>query len=457
MERTPTVMKKSLLALTLAATTLLAGCVLVGDRLDQARVRFGTLPFHVFDNAPGYVEPAQINAMDERVNVAICISGGGTPAAVFAAGIMEQLAATPDPNRPGRSVLDTVDVVSGVSGGSLAAAYYSLRKPDTFADAQETAAFFQRFKSEMTVDFVMRGGMHYLSHPWEGAMRYYTRYRFGQTLANTFDQYLFGGATFGDIHRRELDGRAPALIINSASMDYGTKFIFSNLNVNRNFAVDERKAKAAAANLASGADRSRIETLATLAAKPFMMPFGFDGIDSDISSFRLASAITASSAFPMVPGPTALINYRNNTYVHLADGGINDNYGIDSVVQLYLSRLQHSRSAKRLVIISIDAANAPQPKKVGDPTGYVGAIAYGARAQAFSAARGQQFADALYSGEHDIRLVTYRLSECAAAKKMDGPKGTYCISEKDFHMVLNAAVEAAALRNGEVARALAGR
>ena len=441
----------------LVAVAILSGCVFIGDRIDQARVRFGSLPFHVFDNAPGYVEPAQINAIDEPVNLAIAISGGGTRAAVFAAGIMENLAATPDPNRPGRSILDTCDIISGVSGGSLAAAYYSLRKPDTFADPQANAAFFQTFKSEMTVDFVMRGFMHYVSHPWEGAMRYYTRYKFGMTLANTFDQYLFGGSTFADIHKRELDGRSPALIINASSLDYGTKFIFSNLNVNRNFSVDEQKAKSAVGNLVPSADQDRMKTLAGLTAQPFMNPFGFDAIDSDISSFRLASAISASSSYPIVPGPASLLNYKNNTYVHLADGGVNDDFGIDSIVQLYMSRLQHAKSSKRLVIIAIDASVSPQPKKVGDPNGYLGAIAYGERAFAFSATRGQHFAEALYNGSSSIQLIHYRLTESPQTSKLNGPQGSYCISETDFLTVLNAATEVSAMHRGKVEQALSGR
>src|SRR5215208_668525 len=151
------------LLLCAAATTVLTGCVLLGDKLDQFRWHFLTLPVFVFDNAPGYECPQQPPVMEDRTNFAVAISGGGSRSAVFAAGVMEQLAHLQDPQHPGQTVMDSCDVISAVSGGSMAAAYYSLYKPADFSNAEETAAFFQRFKSNMTVDFQFRGVAHYLT------------------------------------------------------------------------------------------------------------------------------------------------------------------------------------------------------------------------------------------------------------------------------------------------------
>src|ERR1043165_3448701 len=110
--------------------------------------------------------------IEDSTNVAIAISGGGSRSAVFAAGIFEQLAHMPGIHG-GRSALESCDVISAVSGGSLAAAYYGLYKPKNFSNPEESEQFFRHFQSQMTCDFVSRSAVHYLSHPWEAVSQYY--------------------------------------------------------------------------------------------------------------------------------------------------------------------------------------------------------------------------------------------------------------------------------------------
>ena len=74
--------------------------------------------------------PASTGAGGSRSNELLLIlafSGGGTRAAAFAYGVLEELAATPVVlgGRP-RRLLDEVDLISAVSGGSFTAAYYGL-------------------------------------------------------------------------------------------------------------------------------------------------------------------------------------------------------------------------------------------------------------------------------------------------------------------------------------------
>src|SRR5690606_10889770 len=92
--------------------------------------------------------------------------------------------------------------------------------------------------SNMTTDFHMRGVAHYLTHPWEAVTKYYTRYRFVQTLGETFDQHIFKGSTFSHLHDREIAREAPITLINSTSLDTGKKFLFTNLNVHQNWSYD---------------------------------------------------------------------------------------------------------------------------------------------------------------------------------------------------------------------------
>ena len=55
--------------------------------------------------------------------VALSFSGGGTRAAAFSYGVLTGFDETPTPDRS-TSLLDRIDFVTGVSGGSVLAAYY---------------------------------------------------------------------------------------------------------------------------------------------------------------------------------------------------------------------------------------------------------------------------------------------------------------------------------------------
>src|SRR5271168_2485381 len=68
--------------------------------------------------------------------VLLAISGGGTRAAALGWSVLEKLKAVNYTTADGRSrrLIDDVAVVSSVSGGSVAAAYFGLRGPDGIDD-----------------------------------------------------------------------------------------------------------------------------------------------------------------------------------------------------------------------------------------------------------------------------------------------------------------------------------
>ena len=69
---------------------------------------------------------AQLAARDPSALFAVTLSGGGARAAAFGYGVLQELRATPCCwNDKGGNMLDAVDVVSGVSGGSIIATYYA--------------------------------------------------------------------------------------------------------------------------------------------------------------------------------------------------------------------------------------------------------------------------------------------------------------------------------------------
>ena len=64
---------------------------------------------------------------DDQLLLMLSFSGGGTRAAAFSYGVLETFRDTPVTTRGrGRRLLDEVDWISGVSGGSFTAAYYGL-------------------------------------------------------------------------------------------------------------------------------------------------------------------------------------------------------------------------------------------------------------------------------------------------------------------------------------------
>lgn len=424
-----------------AALTLLSGCVILGDKLDQFRWTFMTLPLYVFDNVAGYKNPEQPPVMEEPVNLAISISGGGSRSAVFSSAVLEQLAYIPDPRHPGRTILDGVDAISAVSGGSLSATYFSLYKPADFSNQDVNVEFFQRYKSNMTTDFQMRGVAHYLTHPWEAVGKYYTRYRFVQTLGETFDQHIFKGSNFNMLHEREMAGEAPVTLINATSLDTGKKFLFTNLNVQQNWGFDPAGLIGRLPQVAPAADRQGLTLMAQVMGTPMFQPFGFDAINSDIGVFRLSHAVATSCAYPVVPGPAALVNYAQTGYVHLADGGVNDNSGMDSLVGLYLGQLARSSKPKKLVILAVNVAQQPLSKEEQDPDGYVSSIEYADRASSTLGTRAQTLAQVMYNAPQAVNIIPINLVDASYSKQYDSEMTMLAISERDALTLVNAAVE----------------
>ena len=74
----------------------------------------------------------------DELLIGLTFSGGGTRAAAFSYGVLTEIDRTRMPARFGAgSLLDRVDFVSGVSGGSVLAAYYGLKKRVALSDFRE--------------------------------------------------------------------------------------------------------------------------------------------------------------------------------------------------------------------------------------------------------------------------------------------------------------------------------
>jgi NTE family protein len=294
-------------------------------------------------------------ALDERVNqqlkggrsanlaVLVAFSGGGTRASTFAYGVLKELEATRITTEKGsRSVLQEVDMISSVSGGSFTAAYYGLQGEQIFTDFEE------RFLRKDVEGILFRK----LFNPVNWARLLSRSYGRADLAADYYDKNLFDSATFAALQRPG----APLVVIN-------------------------------ATDLASG-DRL-----------PFVQG-SFDLLCADLDSYPLSRAVAASSAVPVVFSPITLENYagrcgypppawitealeddeltprkiearrvqdyldrKKRPWLHLVDGGISDNLGLRSFYHTLsmasdpktsFRELQHI-DVRHIIIISVNA------------------------------------------------------------------------------------------------------
>jgi len=290
---------------------------------------------------------AQSHRSDEILLI-VSFSGGGTRAAAFAYGVLEELRQTPVfiDGKP-RRLLDEVDIISGVSGGSFTAAYYGLHGEDTFDDFEER--FLRR---NVQADIVAR-----LFYPTNWFRLGSTRFTRSDLAAEYYDKEIFDGATFADLGT----GDGPSIVINATDFTRGNRFSFT--------------------------------------------PDQFDPLCNDLSSYPVSRAVTASSAVPGLFTPILVRNYHGrcgyqlpdwvrdglrdgehqarryvqarvaesyvrpdaHDWVYLIDGGVTDNLGVRGAFERVVQEggletvLDHSGfgDAKRIVMIVVNAQTEP--------------------------------------------------------------------------------------------------
>jgi len=281
----------------------------------------------------------------EELLLVLAFSGGGTRAAATAYGVLEGLAQTPvgPPDRPHR-LLDEVDAISSVSGGSFTAAYYGLFGDRIFSD------FESQFLKKRVASAFVRSTLS----PWNLTRLASATFSRSDLVAETYDRLLFRGATFGDLAARS---NRPFIIINATDIALGERFAFTQ---------DQ-----------------------------------FDLIGSDLSRFPLGRAVAASAAFPVLLNPIVLKNHaaecrcpelnwirsaladpdvsdrrrdralaqrsyldgQRRRFIHLFDGGITDNLGLRGAVDEAIERGNtldafqrfHMENVKRIAVILVDA------------------------------------------------------------------------------------------------------
>src|SRR5579859_2465241 len=241
----------------------------------------------------------------EDVVVALSFSGGGSRAAAFSFGVLQELDRT-RPARLARTLLDHVGFVSGVSGGAITAAYYGLKKRTALADFKER--FLLRNAEEnlsTTVDLVNLG------RALEGGVN-------NSQFSRWLDQNLYDGATFGAFSGR------PWVWINASDIYNRTPFVFGEIAFN-SLCSDIRSYKVADAVAASAA--------VPLAFAPIVLETYPGGCNAPMPAW-LERARRNPDAQPLLRSfAEANARYHDGSmkYVKLLDGGLVDNFGLAGI------------------------------------------------------------------------------------------------------------------------------
>ncbi len=294
-----------------------------------------------FDKQAGYrFENLQTGPHNtDSLFVCLAFSGGGTRAAALAYGVMEELRRTRiRVEGKEKSLLDEVDVISSVSGGSFTAAYYGLFRERLFDDFR-TKFLVRNIQGALLARLLNPVNLTRVASPWFGRI---------DLAAEFYNREVFAGATFS---RLEENGR-PLVILNATNLGPGRRFDFTQEY--------------------------------------------FDAMGSRLDQFPVSRAVAASSAFPFLLTPLSLKNYplapgyeppwwypgaeeakdwftrrydaaknldfykdKQNAYVHLMDGGLADNIGVRAILDAYAHGFIHQKmldgNIKRLVLIVVNA------------------------------------------------------------------------------------------------------
>ena len=253
----------------------------------------------------------------ESLVFGLSFSGGGTRAAALSYGVLEELARTQITVSGKRHrMLDLVETISAVSGGSFTAAYYGLFGDRLFQDF-ETKFLKRNMQNNIAATMFAPTNLFSMSSPYFGR---------SDVVAEYLDEELFEGKTFADLDRAARREKRPFVLINATDMARTSRFEFTQ---------DQ-----------------------------------FDLLCSDLGTYKVSRAVAASSAVPVIFSPITLSNYAGRCgfrkpdwmlralgdrhesvrryavaadlqtyldadkrkYIHLLDGGLSDNLGLRAML-----------------------------------------------------------------------------------------------------------------------------
>jgi NTE family protein len=334
----PTVLRP----VALTAVALLAGCAHWPATPPLARA-----------GAPGYhfAEVTRPGQSDDLL-VFLAFSGGGMRAAALAYGTLEELRRTEVPvHGATRRLLDEVDVISAVSGGTLPATYYALRGERTF-DEFEARVLSRNLESELAWRIFSPGNWFRLPSGTFGK---------SDLFAELYDQTVFDGATFGDLQR----AGGPFLLVQATDVTTGAHFPYT-----------QDQFDLICADLSKVTLGRAVAT--STALPPLLTPITLQnraGSCGYVEPAWMAAADAAARGAESQGRTEQLARARRaatdataRPYLHLFDGGLAENLGLNTLlgglegltVAPDAPELARLRRARKVVVIVVNALRVPE-------------------------------------------------------------------------------------------------
>lgn len=292
-------------------------------------------------------------APDREILIGLSVSGGGSRAALFAASAFETLSRLRvGPER--RSLLEQISYISSVSGGSLASAYYSVKKPASGIPmltpegqpTKEYKAFFAEFKETMARDYEGPLLWRNLSR-----LRWFNPAWAAVSLSDVVDDVYLGEMRFHELAERQARGDSPYFLVNTTLYNDGRRLVLSTLGRDslRYEFIKDLARRPGYENVAPEVDQilqARWEALQSRTPEDLRL---------DLCQVKLSKAVAASMSYPPIIGPITVGFEGEDQYWHIGDGGMSDNTGAESLLMVFFKKLQERR-AKRAVILALDSS-----------------------------------------------------------------------------------------------------
>jgi NTE family protein len=329
-------------------TWFLIGCAMLMVGCEYVRPTMNA-PLARWDAGYGYrsinLPPSKTGSSDSLFIIA-SFSGGGARASALAYGVLREMAQTPIvwEGRPKRLV-DELNIINAVSGGSFPATYFALYGDRIFQDF-ETRFLRKDWESELRAR-IFRSPSNWL--------RLWSPY-FGRAhiFAELLDEALFDGHTFDDLLAKH---QRPIINLHASDMASLSRFEFNQRQ--------------------------------------------FDLLCSDLNQLPLSVAAASTSALPLLLSPISMTNYagtcgfqpparlveerptawgrqranelrsyldaKKRPYIHLLDGGLSDNVGMRSVLETTALvgdlestfQMLGAKKITKLVYLMVSAETAP--------------------------------------------------------------------------------------------------
>ena len=290
----------------------------------------------------------------DELFVIVTFSGGGTRAAALAYGVLEALRDTVIVWRGRKlALLDEVDVISSISGGSFPAAYYALRGEKIF-DEFPDRFLYRQVQSDLLRQVLSPASWLKLAAPAYGR---------SDLAAEFYNREVFGGGTYADVIARN---RRPFVVLNATDMTTGTQFAFIqdqfDLMCSDLARVPLARAAASSSAFPGGLTALTFRNYAGSCGyrQPPWVRLAADDHASRVDRARTARAENRLSLAAALAGPA-------RPYIHLTDGGVADNIGLRGPLDAISStnhpwsvlRMMNNQKIDKLVVIAVNAATSP--------------------------------------------------------------------------------------------------